>query len=394
MEVSVTVEQRFFYTPDGAVWTNGQFPYSFWQRYLTIFDHVRVIARASEQANIDPKSQRVDGAGVSLQKLPFYHGPQQYLLKRGQVKAAIQLYAQANTAYILRVSSPIGTGVFGQLLKRRFPYGVEVVTDPYDVFAPGGVEHPLRPVFRRMFTRQLKTICADAVAAAYVTEHYLQQRYPTKGLSVALSSVSIDDEALAPEPCRYEALQPPYKLVFVGSLDQKYKAADILLKAMVLCRQKGFDVRTHFVGGGRYQAELEAQADALGLRSAVNFMGQLNGTDAVRETLDVADLFVMPSRAEGLPRAMVEAMARGLPCVGSSVGGIPELIPAEDRVPAGDVLALANKLIEVLSDPARLARMSARNLARAKDYNDAILTERRNQFYAYIKDQTQSHLGG
>jgi glycosyltransferase involved in cell wall biosynthesis len=139
---------------------------------------------------------------------------------------------------------------------------------------------------------------------------------------------------------------------------------------------------------------LEAQADALGLRSAVNFMGQLNGTDAVRETLDVADLFVMPSRAEGLPRAMVEAMARGLPCVGSSVGGIPELIPAEDRVPAGDVLALANKLIEVLSDPARLARMSARNLARAKDYNDAILTERRNQFYAYIKDQTQSHLGG
>ena len=56
---------------------------------------------------------------------------------------------------------------------------------------------------------------------------------------------------------------------------------------------------------------------------------------------------------------MVEAMARGLPCIGSAVGGIPELLPADDLVTPGDAPGLARKLQEVLSDPARLARMTA-----------------------------------
>jgi L-malate glycosyltransferase len=391
VEVSVTVEQRFFSAPDGSVWTNGQFPYPFWERYLAVFDHVHIIARASEETDIDAKARRVDGAGVSLQKLPFYHGPQQYLLKRGQVRAAVKRYAQLDTAYILRMSSPIGSSVVTELAKRRFPYGVEVVTDPYDIFAPGGVQHPLRPLFRQYFYRQLKNICAEAVAVAYVTETYLQQRYPNARFSAALPD-TISAEALVAEPRRYEASQAPYQLVFVGSLDQKYKAADVLLKAMVLCREKGLDVRASMVGGGRLQPDMEAQAAAMGLGEAVNFMGQLNGTAAVQKALDAADLFVMPSRAEGLPRAMVEAMARGLPCVGTSIGGIPELIPAEDRVPADDAPLLANKIMEVLADPARMARMSERNLARSKDYAEDVVAERRKQFYEYIKAQTQSYV--
>jgi glycosyltransferase involved in cell wall biosynthesis len=89
---------------------------------------------------------------------------------------------------------------------------------------------------------------------------------------------------------------------------------------------------------------------------------------------------------------MIEAMARALPCVGSTVGGIPELLPREDMVPPGDADALARKIIEIVSDPQRMQRMSARNLARAGDFQEEVLRERRLEFYRYVREQTEEWL--
>ena len=89
---------------------------------------------------------------------------------------------------------------------------------------------------------------------------------------------------------------------------------------------------------------------------------------------------------------MVEAMARGLPCIGSTVGGIPELLPSEDLVPPGDVEALAGKIREVVSDPQRMARMSARNLHKAKEYREEVLGKRRSDFYRHVKEKTEAWL--
>lgn len=82
-------------------------------------------------------------------------------------------------------------------------------------------------------------------------------------------------------------------------------------------------------------------------------------------------------------------IARSLPCIGSTVGGIPELLPAEDIVPPGDATALAHKIREVVTNPERMARMSARNLEKAKEYRDEVLRERRNQLYRFVREQTE-----
>jgi glycosyltransferase involved in cell wall biosynthesis len=89
---------------------------------------------------------------------------------------------------------------------------------------------------------------------------------------------------------------------------------------------------------------------------------------------------------------MIEAMARALPCIGSTVGGIPELLPPEDMVPPGDADALARKISEIVSDPQRLQQMSARNLARAGDFQEDVLRERRIEFYRYVRDRTEEWL--
>jgi glycosyltransferase involved in cell wall biosynthesis len=179
-------------------------------------------------------------------------------------------------------------------------------------------------------------------------------------------------------------------LIIVGTLAQLYKAPDILIEAVGACVQEGLDLELVLVGDGKHRQELELQAADCGLNGHVRFLGQLPAGDAVRAQLDQADLFVLPSRQEGLPRAMIEAMARALPCIGSTVGGIPELLLAEDLVPPDDAPALARKIREVVTDSTRMAHMSARNLKKAQEYRDEVLRERRTAFYRFVREKTKA----
>jgi glycosyltransferase involved in cell wall biosynthesis len=89
---------------------------------------------------------------------------------------------------------------------------------------------------------------------------------------------------------------------------------------------------------------------------------------------------------------MIEAMARALPCLGTRVGGIPELLDDRDLVAADNADALAEKMNEVLSSPERLMEMSARNLERAQEYRPELLERRRNEFYRSLRLITEQSL--
>ncbi|MEG4519585.1 MULTISPECIES: glycosyltransferase family 4 protein [unclassified Microcoleus] len=392
MKVIVTLEYRFDRTPDGTVWTQTTFPYSFWTRYLEVFDRVSVVARTRDVPSVPSDWQRADGEGVSFVPIPYYTGAWQYLRKARQVKQVVRNAVSPGDAVILRLSSQIASCIQPRLCKERHPYGVEIVADPYDVFAPGSITHPLRPLFRWWFPRGLRRECQEACAAAYVTKEALQKRYPCPNLSIGVSDVEILEDSLVAAPRPLGGETGIFTLLFVGSLAQLYKAPNILIEAVAICMQEGLNIELIMVGDGQYRAELEEQGKALGLGKRVSFLGQLPSGDAVRAQFDCADLFILPSYQEGLPRAMVEAMARALPCIGSTVGGIPELLPDEDMVSPGDVAALASKIREVVTDPDRMARMSARNLEKAKEYTDEVLRQQRLIFYRYVREQTEGWL--
>ena len=101
--------------------------------------------------------------------------------------------------------------------------------------------------------------------------------------------------------------------------------------------------------------------------------------------LDEADLFVLSSLTEGLPKALLEAMARGLPAVGSDVGGIPELLSREALVPPADEGKLAEKIMSLARDPEGLTRLSARNFEEASRYRHELLSRLRVEFYHGFK---------
>ena len=394
MNLIATLEHRFDRTPDGAVWTQTQFAHSFWMRYLAVFDHVRVVARVRAVSSVPPDCDRSDGEGVSFVAVPYYIGPWQYLLQARQVQRAARKAVGPSDAVILRVGSQIAACIAPLLRQTGHPYGVEVVADPYDVFASGSVKHPLRPFFRWWGPRKLRGQCAGACAAAYVTENALQRRYPPApgAFSTHYSSVELPEVAFVSAPRSPQPERRTFTLIMVGTLAQLYKAPDVLIDAVGTCVQEGLDLQLVLVGDGKHRPELEAQAAVLEVDRRVRFLGQLPAGEAVRAQLDQADLFVLPSKTEGLPRAMIEAMARALPCIGSTAGGIPELLPPEDMVPPGDVTALARKIRAVVTDPERMARMSARNLQKAKEYSEDVLRERRTAFYRYVRERTEAWL--
>jgi len=394
VDVLVALEHRFVRTPDGVVWTERSYARPFWQRYLDEFSAVRVLARVRDASQPPPDGQPASGDRVAFAPVPHFVGPWQFLRRLPQVRRAVREALDPPDALILRVPGTLGNCVSAELRGRDRPFGVEVVGDPYDVFAPGSVKSFFRGGFRWWYASRLRRQCATACAAAYVTERALQQRYPpAAGAYVThYSSIELGDEAFVSEPRTAFAPRGPYHLVFVGTLEQLYKAPDVLIHAVARLRRDGTDAHLTIIGDGQYRPALEQQAAQLGLAECIRFAGLLPPGEAVRAVLDQADLFVLPSHQEGLPRAMIEAMARGLPCVGSTAGGIPELLPPFDLVPPGDAVQLARKLDELLRDPDRRAAAAARNLATARQYHDRVLQERRRLFFRALRDRTAAWL--
>jgi len=402
--VLVNVEQRFVRTPDGTVWTDSAFPYSFWRRYLEAFDEVRIVARVRDVELPAASSQPINGPGVDVVALPHYVGALPALYALPTVRRMIKAALESPTAVILRIPSLIACTLASYLQRARRPYSVEVVADAYDVFAPGSVKHVLRPFVRRWMTHEQRRQCRFAAAAAYVTKSALQQRYPCGGFAVGVSDVQLSEGTFRePFSTHYSSVQldasafasssakpaaAVQRIVTVGSLEQPYKGTDLLIEALAAIVKRHGTVELVVVGDGRHRSALEAQAARLGLSRIVHFRGHLASILDVRRELNAATLFVLPSRTEGLPRAMVEAMARGLACIGSTAGGIPELLEPRDLVPVGDVAALTAKIVEVLSNPHRLKEMGDRNLKAAAEYRDEVLHERRLTFYRHVRAMT------
>ena len=332
----------------------------------------------------------MDFRRVRLIGLPDFKGALQYLRCLRQIRDLARQSLQAADSVVFRVAGVIGTAVWPLVQSRGQPFGVEVCGDPGTT--RGSLRHPLRPFFHWYFTRDLRQMCQSASASAYVTAQTLQSRYPpaADAYTTNYSSIELPDSRILPA-ARTDFLQSgTRRLVCVGTFTIMYKGQDVLLKALAKLVRQGCDATLTFVGDGRFRTDMEKLSHELGLDERVTFRGNLPAGEAVLAELDRADLFVLPSRQEGLPRVVIEAMARGLPCVGSRVGGIPELIGPDELVPPDDPAALAGKIAEVLRDPARMVRLSERNLQIAAGFTSEVLCARRVDYYEHLRNLTES----
>ena len=200
---------------------------------------------------------------------------------------------------------------------------------------------------------RLTTRLADAVVApSQATAEELRRDYGAARIEVIPNGV-----ALGTAPTRHRPELPPV-ILYAGRLRSR-KAVAVLVAALPRVLAAVPACRLVIVGGGEQSARVAAAVHARGLTSHVELAGVLPRAAAVARLAE-ADVFCLPSTYEGLPLAILEAMAAGLPVVATAVAGNPEAV--EDGVsgllvPAESAEALAEALISLLRDPARRQRM-------------------------------------
>ena len=166
------------------------------------------------------------------------------------------------------------------------------------------------------------------------------------------NGVEIPDADLRQE----EPAQGPTRLVYVGRLHPQ-KGVDVLLDAVSLLTERDIPVSVRLVGDGPERPALEEEASRRDLAGTVEFVGAVEDAD---QELRRADVFVLPSRTEGMSNALLEAMARGMAVVATSVSGSSTLV--EDGrtgllVPPEDAEALALAIERLAADAAERRRL-------------------------------------
>jgi phosphatidylinositol alpha-1,6-mannosyltransferase len=384
--LNITVDQRFEQTPDGAVWAHTPPAYDFFGPVLEVFDRVRIIARMSSVVEPSLGVRRVDGPGVEPFAIPCFVGPFEYLRTRRKVMAALDRAELLDGAFLFRIPSQTGFVLAGRLRRRRRPFAVELLTDPRDFFAWGVGPNGLATLFRPYFCAQTRELCANAATANYVTGRSAMEAFPPvrANWSGNVSDVDLPLEAFLPP--RSGPPSMPLRLISVGLLDHLYKGQDTLITAVAECLRSGLSLNLTFAGDGRHHNYLAGLASQLGIADRVFFTGPLAGAATVRQYLAQADLFVLPSRAEGIPRALLEAMAAGLPAITSNVGAMPDLLSKECIVPPADSSALAQRILYLAAQREKWLTYSHENQERARLFAREELQPRRKEFYLSIRE--------
>ena len=367
------VPTRFYRDEHGAVRTNYAYArYDAWLPYLEGTKELVLFARIVRGGGAG--GQLVEGPRVQVYEQPFYSGPLGFLRTLTQQKRALsRVMNDGDSLYGTRVPNLVGPLMTKRARMLGASMFVQVTGDPEEVLKSGfgGIRQILARGFASLGRRAVAKQVRAADGVIYVTESALQRKYPASVAAVTAvrSNVEISDEHLSSPARNYAMVDASsvrrFHLVTVGSQANKLKGHDVLLRALQILKDRGHDLEATIVGGGRHHEELLELSTELGLDARVKFTGALAGAHLVRNEVAGADLFVMPSLSEGLPRALIEAMSGGVACIGTTAGGIPELLDEDSLCPPGSPSALAELIERVLQEPDGLARRGREQRARA-----------------------------
>jgi glycosyltransferase involved in cell wall biosynthesis len=229
-----------------------------------------------------------------------------------------------------------------------------------------------------------------AVCASY-TSCYLKRLYPTKTSTNewVFSSVRLDKSVILGPKHTEQFNAKPFTIVSVGRVEPE-KGHIVLIHAVEQLVHSGYNISLTIIGPGSEIDNLRKYVSEHGLSQQVTIYGPVPwGPDLFAE-IDKACIFVLPSFTEGMPRALIEAMARGLPAIGSDVGGIKELLSEKYLVPPKDSKAIAAKIAEMIDDIPRLTMASNENFQKALEYRPEIMNQRKLAFWKCIKDTCRS----
>lgn len=386
MNLVFAVDGIFFKNSNGEIYSsNGNFTLRLWERYMKVFSSILILARVKYIPDyVGDVLFLANSDKVKFIELPYYRGPKAFLIVRGQISrimTSVVDEGNKENVYLCRLPGTIGGMLINILRRKRIPYGCEIVGDPWDVYSPTGIQHPLRPFLRYYFYFKLKAEVKNSDCTLYVTQNYLQNRYPSlkDKFQISVSDVLLPFSRIANES-KIHSYKDTYNLISIGSLSQMYKSPDIVIKTIYDLKIKGIKCILKWLGDGKYRRDMELLSQKLNIQDQVLFLGNVTADEVIQE-LRKSDIFVLVSRTEGLPRALIEAMAQGMPCIGSKVGGIPELLDSTMLVRKNSVRELSDRISQLILNPIVFNEQANNNLQKAMNFQDIFLEKKRISFY-------------
>lgn len=388
MKALVAADSHLYKTPDGKYWCPSIYGYDFWSRYLDVFEEVIVVSRTKSATYEEVEGfLRVDGPNLSVSELPFMRGMKAYIKNYFKFIKSVKKAVKQGDCAILRLPSVSAFMVEKYFKKTGKPYSLEIVADPYDAYRKNKIA-------QIMYTKKLKKSALNANGVSYVTEFTLQKRYPSfakkygeseKKFETFYSTINLPESYFS-KPRKYDKNKKKYTIVHTAnSINSDTKGHDTLIRIIKELREMNYDVQAIFIGDGTKRPFYEKMVKNLRLDKYITFTGLIHSPKEVRNILLKGDIFVFPTKAEGLPRAVIEAMAVGLPVLSTPVNGIPELLKNEYLFDPLDVDGFSKKIIQLINNPEQLNKMSEENIKKAYEYVDYKLIKRRKEFYQKLK---------
>lgn len=374
---------------------HNYFDYQVWKRYLQACEELTVVTRVVDlPPGTAPKNRKLSsGPRVRFASVPTLSNPVAQWRNKKQAEAIISEQLSQADALIARLPSEIGSVAIEVAKRMGKPWAVEVVGHAWDALWNHGSWQG--KVYAPIMTLRTKRLVKQAPRALYVTQSFLQKHYPSDGHTVHCSNVEVSrapEQVLQHRIDRIQAVhdsaasmtRQTQRIGLIGSLVSQYKGVDVAIRALAQLEDKSLSL--HILGEGD-QMQWRQYAAKWGIGDQVHFHDPLPSGAAVWEWLDQLDLYIQPSFQEGLPRALIEAMSRALPCIGSTAGGIPELLDPKWIIPKGNSLLLAEK-IKLLAHSSVLKRESAeRNYKLSHQYANDVLDARRSAFWQAYADE-------
>jgi len=329
-----------------------EFTDRFFQPYLELFKHLTILGRY-RVVDSESKLPEISSTNISFVGIENLSTIQSFFGERAKTKVIIDRVLKKSSLLIARLPSEIALLAISEAKKNSIPYIVELAGCPLDMLKNYGSS--IASLYAPILYKRVQKAVLEANGVIYVTEYFLQNRYPS---SPNTPTISISNVNLI--PLSHNILSNRIESIIkhiqsgnitigtIANLDMRFKGLKYSISAFAKIYKRYPNIRYRIAGDGDFDRYKNMLID-LGVEDSVIYDGILYSDSQKYEWLDNIDIYIQPSLAEGLPRAVVEAMSRGCIVIASDVGGIPEILNRESLFLPKNITEIEKLIMKIIS---------------------------------------------
>lgn len=346
--------------------------YSFFGQKISFLMRLKPILHKESQ-----KYSPIKSPYFSFIEIPNYKSIKSYFANVRIAKKIIEDAVENHDIIIIRLPSSAGVIALKKARKINKPVLVEFVACVYDALWNYDWRGKLMAHYK---LRKYKKLMKHNTHTIYVTQEFLQSRYPSSGSSIGCSDVEIpafENSVLEKRLKKIRITKVPYVLGTIAALDVPYKGQKDVIRAIGMLKKQGILFEYKLVGQGD-ATSLEEAIKKFNVEDLVEIIGPLPHHEIFNFLEDI-DVYIQPSKQEGLPRVMIEAMSKACPALGARTAGIPELIANECIFEPGIISQICEKLTNI--DQIWLQSQATLNFENSQEFDAENLYKKRRKFY-------------